>query len=54
MPFFPQPPEPEALGVHRVLSPKAGVLVSPLCLGTMNFGGEWFVDFVLYQDIHSY
>ncbi|KAG5659879.1 hypothetical protein KAF25_003401, partial [Fusarium avenaceum] len=41
MPFFPQPPEPEALGVHRVLSPKAGVLVSPLCLGTMNFGGEW-------------
>ncbi|KAH8161953.1 hypothetical protein CIB48_g6281 [Xylaria polymorpha] len=41
MPFFPQPPEPEALGVHRVMSPTAGMLVSPLCLGTMGFGDAW-------------
>lgn len=24
---------------HRLLSPTAGVFVSPLCLGAMNFGG---------------
>jgi predicted aldo/keto reductase-like oxidoreductase len=29
------------LGYHRVLSPTAGVRVSPLCLGAMNFGENW-------------
>ncbi|KAF3047928.1 hypothetical protein E8E11_006462 [Didymella keratinophila] len=29
------------LGRHRVLSPTAGVRVSPLCLGAMNFGEAW-------------
>ena len=39
---FPTPPAPKsALGYHRVLSPTAGVRVSPLCLGAMNFGDAW-------------
>lgn len=29
------------LGYHRILSPSAGIRVSPLCLGTMNFGEAW-------------
>ncbi|KAI5801301.1 NADP-dependent oxidoreductase domain-containing protein [Geopyxis carbonaria] len=29
------------LGFHRILSPTAGVRVSPLCLGAMNFGDTW-------------
>ena len=29
------------LGRHRILSPSAGVRVSPLCLGAMNFGESW-------------
>ncbi|KAF1832216.1 Aldo/keto reductase [Decorospora gaudefroyi] len=29
------------LGRHRILSPTAGVRVSPLCLGCMNFGEAW-------------
>ena len=29
------------LGYSRVLAPTAGVRVSPLCLGTMNFGEAW-------------
>ncbi|KAL8827539.1 MAG: hypothetical protein Q9170_006981 [Blastenia crenularia] len=29
------------LGRHRVLAPSAGVKVSPLCLGAMNFGNAW-------------
>ncbi|KAK5328659.1 hypothetical protein LTR93_002444 [Exophiala xenobiotica] len=29
------------LGRHRLLSPTAGVHVSPLCLGAMNFGTAW-------------
>ncbi len=32
-----------ALGRHRILSPTAGVRVSPLCLGAMNFGEAWEV-----------
>ncbi|KAF2712997.1 norsolorinic acid reductase [Pleomassaria siparia CBS 279.74] len=36
---FPAPPAPiSLLGRHRILSPSAGVRVSPLCLGCMNFG----------------
>jgi aryl-alcohol dehydrogenase-like predicted oxidoreductase len=39
---FPDPPTPaSALGRHRILSPNAGVRVSPLCLGAMNFGDVW-------------
>ncbi|EED18900.1 aldo/keto reductase, putative [Talaromyces stipitatus ATCC 10500] len=41
-PFRKAAPAPKsALGYHRVLAPTAGVRVSPLCLGTMNFGTEW-------------
>ena len=29
------------LGYYRVLSETGGVRVSPLCLGTMNFGDAW-------------
>ncbi|KAL4924550.1 NADP-dependent oxidoreductase domain-containing protein [Aspergillus undulatus] len=37
--FAPQPNSP--LGYHRILSPTAGIKVSPLCLGGMNFGEGW-------------
>ncbi|KAI9657008.1 MAG: hypothetical protein M1821_003174 [Bathelium mastoideum] len=36
---FPEPDSP--LGKHRPLAPSAGVRVSPLCLGAMNFGNAW-------------
>lgn len=26
---------------HRILAPSAGVRVSPICLGAMNFGNAW-------------
>lgn len=29
------------LGLYRVLSPKAGIRVSPLCLGAMSLGDAW-------------
>lgn len=29
------------LGVYRILSPTAGVHVSPLCLGGMSIGSAW-------------
>ncbi|KAH7142120.1 NADP-dependent oxidoreductase domain-containing protein [Dactylonectria macrodidyma] len=32
-------PPKSLLGRHRLLAPTAGVFVSPICLGTMNFGG---------------
>lgn len=35
-----EPPK-SLLGYHRILSPSAGVRVSPLCLGAMNFGEAW-------------
>ena len=39
---FPLPPKPKSLlGYHRVLAPTAGMRVSPLCLGAMNFGDAW-------------
>ncbi|KAL7753336.1 hypothetical protein RI367_001111 [Sorochytrium milnesiophthora] len=35
-------PKPKTLlGHYKVLSPNAGVRVSPLCLGTMNYGKAW-------------
>ncbi|TLD12578.1 uncharacterized protein PgNI_03780 [Pyricularia grisea] len=35
------PPAKSPLGRYRLLSPTAGVRVSPLCLGAMNFGNSW-------------
>jgi len=40
-PLTPHPKPPTALGVHRVLSTRAGVRVSPLCLGAMSIGDKW-------------
>ncbi|TFK85637.1 norsolorinic acid reductase [Polyporus arcularius HHB13444] len=39
--FAPQPPPATALGRYRLLSPSAGVRVSPICLGTMSLGQAW-------------
>ena len=40
--MFKQAAKPKSLlGYHRILSPTAGVRVSPLCLGAMNFGENW-------------
>ena len=42
MSFFAPAPDPKSnLGYHRILSSSAGVAVSPLCLGAMNFGTAW-------------
>ncbi|KAG8628143.1 hypothetical protein KVT40_004016 [Elsinoe batatas] len=42
MSFFQDAPAPKSnLGYHRLLSPTAGIRVSPLCLGAMNFGSSW-------------
>ena len=37
----PAPPPPTKLGRYRVLSPTAGVRVSPLQLGAMSIGDQW-------------
>ncbi|KAF5385564.1 hypothetical protein D9757_006790 [Collybiopsis confluens] len=39
--FQPAPEPPSKLGVYRVLSPRAGVRVSPICLGAMSIGDKW-------------
>ncbi|KAI0630788.1 norsolorinic acid reductase [Trametes polyzona] len=39
--FTPQPPPPTELGRYRLLSPSAGVRVSPICLGAMSIGQSW-------------
>jgi len=39
--FAPAPPPPTALGKPRVLSPTAGIKVSPLVLGAMSIGDAW-------------
>ncbi|EXJ61288.1 aryl-alcohol dehydrogenase AAD14 [Cladophialophora psammophila CBS 110553] len=39
--FTPAPEPPTELGRYRVLSPNAGVRVSPLCLGAMSIGDAW-------------
>lgn len=45
MSHFPVAPKPKSLlGYHRVLAPTAGVKVSPICLGAMNFGDAWLVN----------
>ncbi|KAL8727733.1 MAG: hypothetical protein Q9166_005846 [cf. Caloplaca sp. 2 TL-2023] len=38
---LPKPKITSALGRHRILAPSAGVRVSPICLGAMNFGNAW-------------
>lgn len=40
-PFGDAPKAASLLDIHRVLAPNAGVRVSPLCLGAMNFGDAW-------------
>lgn len=35
------PKPPTKLGIYRVLSSRAGVRVSPLCLGAMSIGNKW-------------
>jgi hypothetical protein len=35
------PPPPTKLGRYRILSPNAGVRVSPLQLGAMSIGDKW-------------
>ncbi|KAJ3926920.1 MAG: NADP-dependent oxidoreductase domain-containing protein [Lentinula lateritia] len=39
--FQPAPPPATKLGVLRVLSPNAGVHVSPFCFGGMSIGDQW-------------
>lgn len=40
--FYTPAPEPASkLGYYRVLSSRAGVRVSPFCLGTMGLGEKW-------------
>ena len=39
--WVPANPPPTALGRYRVLSPLAGVRVSPLQLGAMSIGDQW-------------
>ncbi len=34
-------PPVSALARYRLLAPSAGIRVSPLCLGAMNFGDAW-------------
>ncbi|KAK7458781.1 putative aryl-alcohol dehydrogenase aad14 [Stygiomarasmius scandens] len=40
-PFGPAPPPSTNLGIYRVLSPRASIRVSPLCLGGMSLGDKW-------------
>ncbi|KAK7050833.1 putative aryl-alcohol dehydrogenase aad14 [Paramarasmius palmivorus] len=37
----PAPPPPTKLGIYRVLSPRAGVHLSPLALGAASIGDKW-------------
>ena len=39
--WVPAPPPKTALGRYRVLSPLAGIRVSPLQLGAMSIGDQW-------------
>ena len=40
-PFGDAPVAKSLLDFQRILSPTAGIRVSPLCLGAMNFGDAW-------------
>jgi len=46
-PFAPHPKPPTSLGILRVLSPRAGVRVSPICLGGGSIGDRWIDNGVL-------
>jgi aryl-alcohol dehydrogenase-like predicted oxidoreductase len=39
--LLPPPPAATKLGRYRVLAPRAGVRVSPLCLGGLSLGDAW-------------
>ena len=39
--WVPASEPPSKLGYYRVLSARAGVRVSPLCLGAMSIGDKW-------------
>ena len=39
--FAPAPAPPTKLGIYRVLSPHAGVHVSPFALGGASIGDQW-------------
>lgn len=39
--FEPKPAPKTPLGGRRLLSPTAGIKVSPLCLGGMSLGSKW-------------
>ncbi|ESK89649.1 arylalcohol dehydrogenase [Moniliophthora roreri MCA 2997] len=47
--FAPAPPPPTKLGIYRVLSPRAGVHLSPLVLGAGSIGDKWN-EWVGYMD----
>ncbi len=39
--FTPAPEPATRLGYYRKLAPRAGIHVSPLCLGGMSIGDKW-------------
>jgi aryl-alcohol dehydrogenase-like predicted oxidoreductase len=42
MDLFKPAPEPDSeMRKYRLLSPNAGVRVSPICLGAMSMGDQW-------------
>lgn len=51
---FAGPPKPKTpLGWHRILSPTAGVKVSPICFGGISIGSSWSSAFGENQDASS-
>ena len=50
--FYDAPEAKTKLGRHRLLSPKSGLHVSPLCLGAMSIGDRWS-DFMGSMDKES-
>ncbi|KAI0761787.1 norsolorinic acid reductase [Trametes elegans] len=50
--FKPQPQPRRELGRYRLLSPSAGVRVSPICLGTMSLGQQWVQELAGGTQIH--
>ncbi|KAK7460547.1 putative aryl-alcohol dehydrogenase aad14 [Stygiomarasmius scandens] len=49
-PFAPHPKPPTSLGILRVLSPRAGVRVSPICLGGGSIGDRWPGNYLLNEE----
>ncbi|TBU29642.1 norsolorinic acid reductase [Dichomitus squalens] len=57
MSFAPPPQPTTELGRYRLLSPSAGVRVSPICLGTMSIGKAWtesMAGAVSEEEAHKY